>query len=84
MKHPGAWRAEARSLRDKMSSKQIAAKLGLPCRDVSRFLDQDRDSDIDLRGESAFIKPHVYRVPKQIDMGPIVAAARAAVEARRA
>ena len=34
--------------------------------------------------DSAYIKPHKYRTPRRIDMGPIVRAARAAVAARRA
>ena len=33
-------------------------------------------------GEGQFIRPHVYRTPRRIEMGPIVAAALAALEAR--
>lgn len=51
---------------------------------------KQRKSRAKLRGYSGnvpfyeTIKPHVYRTPRRIDMGPIVAAARAAVAARRA
>ena len=85
-RNPSAWRKEAAKLRSTMSVEQIAEKLDVSACDVRNYFDKCRESTIDLRcwsGTSAFVKPHVYRVPKKIDMGPVVAAARAAVEARR-
>jgi len=34
--------------------------------------------------DRAFVRPHVYRTPRKLDMGTIVAAARAALAERRA
>lgn len=41
------------------------------------------EGDSRLRDE-LFIEPHVYRKPRRIDMGPVCAAAYAAVAERRA
>ena len=82
------WYDEARRLRRSttLNNTQIAAQLGVSRRSLVRFFDTDLGGDslgyirVD---DSFFIKPHVYRRPRQLDMGPIVRAAWAAVEARR-
>ena len=85
------WYGDARRLRRSttMNNTQIAAQLGVSRRSLCRFFDTDLGgdsldlADIRIANDDFFIKAHVYRRPRQLDMGPIVRAARAAVEARR-
>lgn len=86
---PGSWRIEARKLRGKMRQLDIALLLGVHRKTVQRFFESDiGENEIVIAGgnttwpDSAFTRPHVYRTPRKLDMGPIVAAARAALEAR--
>lgn len=86
------WRAEARKLREAgMNNGQISRAVGIKLRTIRRFFDMDRgDNPIRMEGrneswpDDLFIEPHIYRVPKRLDMGPIVAAAMAALADRRA
>jgi hypothetical protein len=91
LKLPTTWRSDARKLRARgMNNGQISRALSVNLGTIRRFFDMDLgENQIVMTGgstgypDSVFVRPHVYRTPRRIEMGPIVAAALAALEARQ-